>query len=273
MNLFDIAQHNATALEEKLDDLYTNMSADGSARLDSFSARVAESGRISLNLRQDDMLGFITTGSHLNAHELAEQEASRQGISVDASLRNHLGSFYERRMAFDLHFDNGKQFRYGALNLGGCGVSHFGEYCVVAREEVSSQRPEVAYLQSDSALTYVGSDNSVNDAVLREESAPHSHRQVLASLKHKGEMVLLAEENWPAVVCSGSDYIEAVFCGKLGFQEVESVRVSQSEYVHNVMEAYRTSPSDAALSRADKFQRIREGIEGKGLTLEVIDDD
>ncbi len=275
MNLFDIARENARALELKLDDLRTNMSVEASARLDAFGARVSESGRISVNLRQDGMLGFVTTGRHLNTYELAEQEASLRGISVDDSLRNLLGSFYESRIAFDLHFDNGKQFRYGALNPGGYGVSHFGEYCVVSREEVSSQRSEVAYLGSDSALTYVGPDNSVNEELVREESAPHSHRQVLASLKHQREVALLPEKNWPAIVCSGTDYIEAVFCGGLGFQEVESVRMSQTEYdegFQNALEAYRAMPSAAILSRGDAFRRILEALEINSLPLEVIND-
>ena len=46
---------------------------------------------------------------------------------------------------------------------------------------------------------------------LQEDVALHSHRHFLAALKHGSTLSSVSIDEWPKMLCSNDDYIEAIF--------------------------------------------------------------
>ena len=70
-----------------------------------------------MNMRQSVLAAFLSSGKHQNINEFADAESGRTGESPDTVLKRLLGLYYERRMAYEGRFTEGRSFRYGALNI------------------------------------------------------------------------------------------------------------------------------------------------------------
>jgi hypothetical protein len=274
MNLFAIALANADALAQALEDLLASLPANEAMRLSRFSERIQRDGRISINMRQSVLISFLGFLEHQNIYEWADESARESSLPRDTILREKLGRFYRRRTTFDGAFEDGERFRYGALNIGGAGAPQYGEFCVVLAHRFSSDRSEVAYLRSDSLKTYLRRGPALDEAALRRDAAPHSHRHSLAAVKHARELGG-SEDSWPLLICSASDFVEAVFAGPLAAQDAEVVRMPQRDHdfrFHYAFEEFR-----GRLSKADKilcadFRTARRWMHERGISLEVVPD-
>jgi hypothetical protein len=272
-NLFVLAAENAVALDRGVAALLARIPAAHRDSLVRYSDRVRQDGRISVNMLQRTMNSFLSLERHANMHEWASSMALFSSIAPDEILRERLGEFYERRIAFDSYFEGGESFRYGALNIGGLGTWCYGEYCILLKEEVS-RRPEVTYLRSDSLKAYMLPGPSVDENAIRRDAAPHAHRHCLAVLKHAAEVPSIDEERWPGMICSNSNFIEAIFTGELTPGQVEAVRMPRPDFevrFHFAFESFR----DKDLSDHDKFlvtefRTTLMRLKGRNIPLEVV---
>ena len=275
MNLFAIALANAGTLAQALEELLASVSADEAIRLSKFSERIQRDGRISINMRQSVLISFLVFSEHQNIYEWADEKARESGVLRDTILREKLGRYYWRRTTFDSAFEEGERFRYGTLNIGSSGALSYGEFCVVLHHGVSARGSEVAYLRSDSLKTYIKRGPALDEEGVRRDAAPHSHRHCLAAVKHANELGSYSEDTWPLLVCSASEFIEAVFGGSFTAREVEVVRMPRREHdfrFHYAFEDFR-----GRLSKADKilcadFATARRLIRNQGISLEVVSD-
>ena len=70
------------------------------------------------------VIGDLLNGrAYQNKHEWAHEQVGHSGRTPDEILRENLGSYYEKRIAFDNAFNDGVRFRYGALNAGNLGLT------------------------------------------------------------------------------------------------------------------------------------------------------
>jgi hypothetical protein len=230
MDLFQIASENTASLAQRFEDAKVGRTPEHAACLTGFADRVTESGTASINMRPWVLGSLLSGRPHQNIYEWAAEQASLSGRPRADILRERLRSWYDRRVAFDAAFDDGERFRYGALYLGGLGASSYGQFCTVLREEFLKQQPRLAHLANDSLSTYVSSANVVDEEAIRRDSAPHSHRGLLAALKHADALPGKGESDWAALLCNDSDYVEAIFVGDLTAELIERVRVSKMEY-------------------------------------------
>ncbi len=230
--------------------------------------------RLSVNLRQIVLLRFLALeGEYRNIYEWADDLARRSGQPRDELLRQKLRTHYDRRIAFDGFLDDGELFRYGALNLGGLGASHFGPYCLVFRETFAVGLTELSYLLADSLATYLLPDGDVDEDSLRRDACPHSHRQLLAALKYGIEATRLAEGLWPGLVCSENGFIEAIFLGNPAPGDLQTVRMEQLDY-----DLYSSLLVDAALDRlggsdrylVEEFDTVLRLLEKHSIALEMV---
>lgn len=274
MDLFAVAADNAGSLERQFDSLKSNLTPTKANSLTRFAERVKQDGRISINMRQMVLISFLTFGKHQNIYEWAQSRAEKSTKSVEEILREKLEEFYERRVAFDRHFEQRERFRYGALNIGGMGTTDFGEFCSVLADHVSSGRREVAYLRSDSLKTYLLPGPTVDEAAIRRDVAPHTHRQHLAAVKHASEIPVLSEDQWLSLLCSNVDFVEAIFAGDITLGDLEAVRMAKSDhnlFFHYAFEEFREKLGDADRFRVDGFVMILQHLEQRGIPLEVVD--
>jgi hypothetical protein len=251
MNLFQVAQDNGEELSRRYEAMRAAVDAAALSRLDRFVEVVQHDGRLSVNLRAKALHDFLLPGGgYSNVYERAEYLEGRSGQPREELVRGLEHDYYDRRMAFDRFLNQSEQLHYAAFNLGTLGDTLFGDYCLVFQESFATELAELAYLWGNSLETYLLPDCVVNEAALRRDACPHSHRHCQAALKHGEKAVGLAEKSWPALVCSRSDFIEAIFLGHPTPENLQAVRMEQDFF-----NLYPLLLVDAALGRLSDFDR------------------
>jgi hypothetical protein len=273
LDLFDLAVANQTALQARYEILRSRMSDAESEQLSRFAARVEQDARVSVNMRQTPLQSFLTLGQHRNIYEWARARASHSTKTPEEIMRARLGPHFEARMAFDRFFTDGESFRYGALNIGGAGATGYGEFCAVVSEPFFASRRESACLASDSLATYVVPGLVIDEARLRQDVAPHSDRHRLATVKLHSHVCTTPETSWPRLLCSDTDFVEAIFAGRLTPADLESVRMLEADY--EVYSDFTFNDLRYGLSMCDRmltdgFALVLELLEGRGIPLEVV---
>lgn len=234
---------------------------------------VLADGRVSINIRQMDLLQFLNSGVYSNIWQWADGIERRSGKPVMETLRELLRTYFDQRIAFDDHFLRGREFLYGAVNIGGLGATTYGDHCMILRNALFDKGEEIAFLRNDSLKTYVAANLAIDDAQLTQESAPRSHYHLLCALKHRVELPGKPPAGWAAMVCSPSSYIEVVFIRSLGPANLEEVRMSQFDhdlYYHFAFESF-----SRPLSMLDKylvkgFVMLLDRLEALGISLRTV---
>ena len=160
-NILQLAEANASSLKRRFEELMSQRANDD-VHLRRFGSRVSQESLVAVNIRPRPLARVVEGGKYLNIYEWAEQESTQTGQSVDHLLRQKLGAFFSRRIVFDGAFENGRQFRYGALNMGSAGVTRFGLFCVVLSSRFADDGRAVAYLPNDSLSAYADASGVVD---------------------------------------------------------------------------------------------------------------
>ncbi len=176
MNLFQLAVQNDPNVRTQFDEM-KNRSTDGRRQLEAFTDRVQETGRVSINMRPSALTALVNGEGQRNVYEWADEQSRLSLRPKNEILQEKLGAYFRRRIHFDDAFDHGRQFRYGALNIGGLGPQNYGQFCTVLRSEFLAPNDSVAYLMRDSLRTYMQTEVDVNTARLQREVTTHSHVQ------------------------------------------------------------------------------------------------
>ncbi|MFS8066506.1 MAG: hypothetical protein ACMG6S_09055 [Byssovorax sp.] len=147
-NLFDLAAANEARFPDRFESLCGGAPASLAAVLRGFSDHVEQEARVSVNMTTGKLQFFLRDGRHTNPYEVARKLAP---ADPEAKLRQLQDVWYEKRIAFDRHFERGEEFRYGAVNIGGDGLADdYGRLCVVFARDATSAAWKTAYLPGNS---------------------------------------------------------------------------------------------------------------------------
>lgn len=273
MDLFASAAVNADALFQRFNSLMDGTAEEARPVLRQFAQKVQDEGKISINMRLSVLLRLVSLGEHQNVYEGADSQAAQSSLTREEILRERLGSYYERRIAFDRHFERGEQLRYGALNLGSLGALRYGEYCAVFSPAFAAGLSELAYLALDSLNSYMLPGPAVDVDRLQQDICLHSHRHYLATLKYAADVCCLPEELWSGLLCSQADYIEAIFVGNLQPESLQVVRMPQVDfeiYFHFAFEEFRGRLSEFDRSLVESFTLTLSHLQRQAIALEGI---
>src|SRR5690348_4054578 len=102
-NLFTAASRNADALARRWAALLSTVPREHLDSLASYSDTVQQHGRISINMVQTTISSFLSLQQHWNMYEWAHSVAELSPREAEEILRERLGDFYDRRLAFDSH--------------------------------------------------------------------------------------------------------------------------------------------------------------------------
>ena len=274
MDLFTIAAENVPTLEDQFESLISSLAKADAEALGRFFQRLEQEGRVAINMRQMGLLSFLTFGKHQNIYEWAQLRAEKSSRPREEVLREKLGELYEKRVTFDVAFEEGEKFHYGALNIGGLGASHFGEFCIVFKEDPFTADIKIAYLESDSLKSYILPGPAIDEDRLRRNTAPHSHKQHLASLKNAGEITTTLEDEWSSLLCSENEYVEAIFVGDVPSKSAETIRMAKVDYddlFGSAYEDFSQGLENSERFRIDTFVMILQHLEAHGIELETVD--
>ena len=223
-------------------------------------------------MRPMSLLSFLVLGFHQNIYEWSRSRGEGSGKPAEEIIREKLGDFYAKRVAFDRYFEGGETFRYGALNIGGPGATVYGDYCTILQDRVFDD-PEVAYLTADSLKTYFKADGALDEASLREDAAPHSHRHVCACLKCAPDLSATAAVGWAALLCSNAGFVEAIFSAQTTPGDVQAIRIDRSHYrelFEYGFENFREKLTDERRNLVEAFVLIKRLLRQNNIPLEVV---
>lgn len=273
VDLFALATANARMIEEQHARLRASLPDADTAAFDLIGQIVTDRGHVSINLRQTGMLRLLTVGKHENAYEIAQEQSNVTGEPVEDILRKWLGPYWKPRVAFDAYFEDGPRFRYGALNIGCAGATHYGEFCAVIGRAYLTKLARLAYLKSDSLKTYMLPGPSVDEAAMRVDLTREPQKHLLASIKYASQLVRETQAKWPSVLCNDADYIEAIFVGDFGPRDLGSIRIRESDYerfAYLVVEIAREDVSEGEHMLAAEFREIILLLAAQNVPLEVV---
>lgn len=269
MNIFQLAKDNSKELEASCKaKTQTLPKPPGQTPINKFSKKVMNDGRIACNMGLEAFYGFLTSGKYMNVYEYADKIAPKAGKAPAVIVKECLGVYHEKRLAFDGSFEQGSEFKYGALNIGGSGATRYKGLSAVIKHEISENTPETTYVKHDSLNHYVSKSGVVNFKLFKKEIAEHTHRKYLSTLKHIGDIQTTLESNWPNMLCNEDDYIEAIFIKEILLDSLEEVRIQQT--TKSYYENFAADPDPDLQTKAQVFMCVVHDLKQKGINVKVV---
>lgn len=230
LNLFQIARENAKDIEKQLSTSLSRCDNNAQATINEFTEWLLDKASVSINRAPSILAHFIQNNTYYNIYEWATDQEYLSGRPREECLRERLGNYYDRRMSFDGAFQDGEQFRYGALNAGGPGlVTKFDTFCIVFDRKFLD-KIELAYLKEDSLFACINAQGEVDLSKVCNIVAPHSHRHVLAAIKHFDMIPTTSDKEWARLILNDNIYIEAIFTERFSKENINKIRVLKNNY-------------------------------------------
>lgn len=227
-DLFAMAVANSAAIEKDFENLAAGGSVLDASALRSFARWVEANALISINV-QLFVLAELLNGRNLqNIHEWADEQGRISGRRAEEALREKLGDFYDRRLAFDDAFIGGRAFRYGAMNARNVGLPKYAPYCMVLTRTFINGIPGIAYWPGDSLKAYFTADGSLDLDSLSRRISAHTHRHLMVAMERAVDASVAEDADWPKLVV-GDNYFEAAFVGAVSLGDVQCVRMLTAE--------------------------------------------
>lgn len=273
LDLFAIAKGNGEAVQTAFDTAVAAMSSDESRVVREFAAWVEADALVSINVKLFVIADFLNGRRYQNIYEWAQEQSRLSGRSAAEALRERLGKFCDKRMAFDRAFKNGEAFRYGALNAGGAGLPEYAPYCAVLNREFQASLSDVALLPGDSLKICLAADGTLNVAVVQNKTAPLTHRHLMAATERAGEVGSTAKRDWTGLVASPGRYFEVILIGDVSLDALECVRVLRTEYDRMWEMAFASfgrKLGDAERALVHDFVQMRRGVVDGRIQVEIV---
>lgn len=227
-DLFALTASNADRLARRLAELQTG------ADIADFVSCVTDRARVSCNAWSTKVVPLLRDDRYPTPYEIARERSVREGGDPEDHLRDHQKEYYARRVGFDRSFQNGEQFRYGALNVGNLGAYEYGAYCIVLRPP--SEETRVALLPENSLERYIDPETcAVDESRIADEGGPWRCRAHIAALKHGAAAAATEPRAWPDLVCGcgrQGPFIEAILGDPIDRARVEALRVDRERHEH-----------------------------------------
>jgi len=233
-------------------------------------------------MRERVLNKVLVSGRYKNIYEVKKdrkEQLTKMGkpsIPRQEAIKKHLGEHAEPRIIFDSTFEDGNELVYGALNIGGLGLTGFGPLCVVIKREQAERYSSLAFIKEDSEK-YVVNDRVDLDR-LKQDVSNKEHIPLLVALKHESDIERVRTDKWSSVICCARGkhdyvYVEAVTKDKILSTHIETVRMSEENY--RVYTQYASEDYESEIDEDNGYRLfILDGIiillEKLGIELEVI---
>jgi hypothetical protein len=230
INIFTLANDNRASIQEAYDQLLLRLDEADTEPIERFAVWAEATALISLNTKLDVVVELLNQRPYQNIYEWANESARLSSRPVDDLLRERLGPFYLKRITFDDEFENGRSFRYGALNAGGTGALNYGQYCIVLNKPYQLRLVAFVCIPGDSLQICSQNDGSFDVGNLENRVAPQDHAHLLVTTERAQEIPTMDEAGWPTLVASADRNFEVIFLGEIALDAVEEIRLSLQEF-------------------------------------------
>lgn len=233
LNLYDLARQNGDSMRERYQQAREGAAGAADA-VERFCQRVERDGRASINTKSRRLLWTLRNGYYPNPHDEARERARREGGDSEEYLKQQQADHYHKRMMFERSFEDGEEFRYASLNIGGTGLSYYGPYCLVLRDPADGDL--AALLPANSLERFVhdeGAGPRLDEAALRRAVAPWPNRHHLTACKHAGDVASTPDADWPKMMCHATkeeeSFVEIILGSPVTPQTLTEVRVEKAK--------------------------------------------
>jgi hypothetical protein len=273
LDLFAIANTNATAAKEMFERLTAQISKEQDVLLRDFAAWVDAKGVLSINVGLLVAVELVNGKKHQNIYEWADEQAALSSRPRETILRERLRNFYDRRITFDSMFVDGESMRYGALNAGGVGATAYAPYCLVLSRKLQENTERLAFLPGDSLKVCFDSNGKFDPVLLEKTATPHACRGFLVARERVKEVLVSEPTQWPLLVISQDWYFEAIFIADVSVEAIDVIRVSKLEYERIWDLAFANfgrKLGDAERALVHDFVQLKRAVLDQRIQLEVL---
>jgi hypothetical protein len=279
LDLFKIAHQNARRIENQFKVIKNNYRDEEKVVLETFLDFVEKSWCISINLKQSEVTGFLISGKYKNMYQVIEEDLKElrgeRGINIskEEAAKNRMGFFYEKRKIFENQFKDSDRFIYAAFNIGGLGLKKYGDFSLIIHQKKVERLSSCVFLKKES-IGYV-ENNGLNTAQLKKDTADRETVHFLATIKNEEKIRVTIAKEWPKIVCSENDYIEAVTADEISPGHIDTLRVNKEAYdmyFDYLYKAYGSQLDESEKRYLREFKNILQLLEKNGLDKEITDD-
>lgn len=277
MNIFELSERNSKNLKNQYKTLVARKEPDIVWKYSQFSAYFNKNWTISFNLKPSDLTRFLIDSNYKNAKQVLTaykndlEELGYRDAPLKKALEKRLRDFYKKRKKFEDAFDGGKDFEYGAVNIGGCGPTKYGPFCVVLKKQKIGKYSTLAFVKKDS-LSYFDTKNNLDLERLGRDLANRKCIHYLAILKHKLYIHKLRSRDWCSHICCNKRYIEAITKDRISNKDIMSITISEKEfrrYINLLHNNYNSELSETEKQTFEILNNTINLIKKEGLKLEV----
>ncbi len=284
-NIFSLAEQNSKYLSTEYNVLIKDLDSNDYDLVTGFRNLIRDTWKLSINLEMKRVEQFLNSEKYMNIYEVSEREvdekiengelaANDKESEIEQVLRSKLKTFYKSRITYDSLWEDGKKFKYAALNIGGAGICRFGPFCICFKKEYIDRLKMLAFVKMDSLKHYDhGESNDFN--VFIRDLAAKGDVSLLAALKHQQDIISSDGDGWHFIVCNNEDFIEAVTVEELLISAVESVRVTKDQYWEALEFKLGSFDEEIAFDRnlrASSVLDIIDTLREKKITVEFVDE-
>ncbi|WP_146054528.1 hypothetical protein [Methylovulum psychrotolerans] len=232
IDLLTCAKENIIPLEEQCTQTLSGLDDYKTVQAKAFKQWVADNAHISVNMGYFVAHLLAKGQRYKNCYEVADAN----GTEIDIPNKKFLG----RRLAFDAAVANSRQFKYGALNGGCCGLQTYyqGPCCVLLDADFSEKL--TAFCLAGNSLKHYFPDvdishadtNRLDDSKLQADVAPYSYRHCFATLQRIDELSQRDKEEWARILLDDAQgrYFEIIFLEGFSREDLKEIRISHKEY-------------------------------------------
>jgi len=287
-NIFEMGDKNSDQLKTCYDIIREKHKEQGNlCVLDTFTELTESRWTISVNMRLATISSFIKYGTYQNVSEFVKEiekysDKEQQSSKVPNKPQK---TDVDKRVIFEQTFEFGENFKYGALNIGGIGVTIYGEFCVIFKRSKVKDYSSLIFIKKDSVKgDYVDNNGCVDFTKLAQDMANKENIHLLATIKHEEDLKQISDSRWSGMLCCDTDYIEAITHNDIIDDHVDIVRISKKdryEPFKTILDICYDKDKARNMTEKDKkaiynhAQLLREVIDflaQKKIELEVFDE-
>jgi hypothetical protein len=228
MTLKEITQANKPLLKQFCSQfLQENISI--SYIYEAFLEKIANEATVSINIHEQSLVEILHSGKYLNIFQT--------GIT-DKKIEDKYNQYYKKLMAFDTMFQEVRDIKYGALNLGNMGTNYpsfgGGKWCIHLKSAKIKEQDakNLVYCLQKYSLVYFDDMNKLSNDFYSEISN-FEDVGILALKKHHKELTS-DESSWANLILDDSintiqesPLIEVMMMGEITVQFFESICVKE----------------------------------------------
>ncbi|MFX0066379.1 MAG: hypothetical protein ACFFC7_29825 [Candidatus Hermodarchaeota archaeon] len=278
MNLFDLAEKNWHYLKE----VYREKKYRD--KINDFVEFIKNNWAISIKMRKNTLICFLSGEEYKNIRRIKKElqiklkDQKNLKISLNDAIEKHTKEYHKPRLVFESSFQNGEEFKYAALNVGGINVKglgpkKYGEFCVVINQKQLKKYSTLAFIKEDS-LKYIR-ERQIEIERFKKDIANRDTIHFLTALKHCN-IDASPKREWPSKICCNERYIEAITIDSILNKHMETVRISAKDYDYYYVDLgvkmYQNTISDTERHQFSLFKSIVNLLRKQGLELERIEE-